>query len=549
MSAYALAAMASLLTVYVIVSMTTTGSPSSFLSKASSSSSSHVRSSFRESTRRHPDLHMDGKPYGESYNAIALDIWETLDCSTLLNHTEQVVNGGGDEQQERRRLQEERGLVDDLVRPNEQEHLQQVNPDRNTNIQKDAGNLLQDGAVDQRDFGMDDFVLNEGEWNYGITPTAAHLFCMAAASEPVPKFWMDQVHCPVLASNNDNIDNGINQVQLDLLQLWSKARGDMVEDLLLMTLSKGQEHTRMLLNHTLHLWAPPSDDGLEYMLNVMNNEEGGMLRGLSHNLGRGKLFVDVGSCLGVTSMSIAILYPHTKIVSVEAASPNWLLQQLNWKCNAPAILTGPDIKADEPTILLGGVGAEMGGMAKLLWRPQATTSTRSWTPATERLKTDVELLVKLRPWHSLLAEAEVQHMSVDVLNVDCEGCEYNLIPSLSDEEYNAISTVLGAVHWGYMPEHKLPSSKRGAQTHERLCKHEGFAKTVKECCAFPDLEVVSTTPGEVLVQDSKLWPPKPSTVKDVAGSLCENFESWAVEHHLYDIESDWGWFQITPMAT
>jgi hypothetical protein len=108
--------------------------------------------------------------------------------------------------------------------------------------------------------------------------------------------------------------------------------------------------------------------------------------------------------------------------------------------------------------------------------------------------------------------------------------------------------VLGSVHWGYMPEHKLPSSKRGAKTHERLCKHENFARTVKECCAFPDLEVISSVPGEVLVQDAKQWPPKSSTIRDVAGALCDNFNAWAKEHHLYDIDTDWGWFQISAMA-
>jgi hypothetical protein len=135
---------------------------------------------------------------------------------------------------------------------------------------------------------------------------------------------------------------------------------------------------------------------------------------------------------------------------------------------------------------------------------------------------------------------------------------------MSDEEFRSVETIMGTIHWGYIPHSKLPSSKRGRETHYRMCQHEAVARTVKECCAFPDLAVKSSVPGEALVladeEDSaprtegggggkrERFPPKEVTVRDVAGVLCNGFEEWKVQHHLDDVDSDWGWFRITSTA-
>jgi hypothetical protein len=187
-------------------------------------------------------------------------------------------------------------------------------------------------------------------------------------------------------------------------------------------------------------------------------------------------------------------------------------------------------------------------MAKMIWRSSSTTMTRAWTPGKDHKASDVELVVALRRWDSILKDANVERHHIDVLNVDCQGCEYNLIPSLSEEEYEAISTVMGNVHWGYIPPDKLPSKQRGMTTHQRLCKHENFARTAKECCAFSTLEVKSTVSGQALVQDGHEFPPKQATVADVAGVLCEGFDKWAVEKRLNEERDDLGWFELTSMA-
>lgn len=442
---------------------------------------------------RHPNL-LVKDPNAEAYNAVALDIIQTLNCHDLLKTSSFDLMMEAEYREGKRKLAEE--------------------------IQEEQ----QEFKAGDDDAGMGEFV----ETN------AMHLFCMAALSDTteIPEEVKSQIKCDATRTR-----------QQTLLDLWSTARGEMDEETLLLTLKVAVETERQFIGSTINLWAPAQDQGVDYMLSVLNNEQKnadhGGIYGLAESLGTNKLFVDVGSCLGLTAMAIARLYPGTKIVSIEPASPSWLLQEINWRCQ--------DV-SNPPTLLLAGVGSAGAHMAKFLWRPSSTTSTRSWTPASERDASDIELRVKLRTWHSLLAEAEIANSQIDVVNVDCQGCEYNLIPSLSDAEFEAFKTVMGSIHWGYIPVHKLPSSNRGKETHSRLCRHENFARSAKECCDFPDVNVLSSVPGEVLVAEEEIFPPKAITVKDVAGDLCIDFDKWVKEHHLHTIDNDWGWFQLTSVA-
>jgi len=177
----------------------------------------------------------------------------------------------------------------------------------------------------------------------------------------------------------------------------------------------------------------------------------------------------------------------------------------------------------------------------MMWRPTSTGATRAWTPHEEKTPQDIELIVRLRTLRSIFAEAaadediDADAPSSVVLNIDCEGCEYNIIPAMSDSEFDAFDTIVGTtgVHWGYIPEDKRPSSSRGSSTHERLCSHYDFARQCMECCAFPDLKV--RRPGH-------------QSVSSLNGDLCTNFEAWASEKGLFASNDDFGWTQLTSMA-
>jgi FkbM family methyltransferase len=514
-------------------------------------------------THPHPHLSMLSAPLEDRFNAIALNIIETLECAKLINATLNNGNtkdyGFGD--QRRRLLQDdERGESQQwrrrrLSNDADQQHgddggFLNQSPDGGKDEEEDAGRADDNPPRDDKrdseegDGGnnWDDLNMKEEDFNgggYEMHITAKHLFCVAALEHP-PKEITDNMQCDAEGSKRKA-----------LLELWSSAAAQMDQSLLLTVLGLAHEKpNQLLLQKTYHLWAPENDEGLTYMLATLNDENNadhGGLHGLHENLGPGKLFVDVGSCLGLTTLAVTQLYTGTKIVSIEPAQPNWLLQQLNLRCNLD------ETELRQAHVVLAGVGPnsenEDSLMGKVTWRPGATTSTRSWTPGAEHGVDDMDLTVKLRRLQSILAEANASQRPMDVLNVDCEGCEYNLIPSLSTEEFDAIATVMGNVHWGYIPTTKLPSSARGKTTHERLCQHENIARTVKECCAFPDLPVKSSVPGEVLQRDERLPPHDNSaTVSDVAGDLCDDFAQWALDHYLNDIKDDWGWFELTSQA-
>lgn len=498
---------------------------------------------------RRPHLKMESKSspmLSEAYNAIAQDILDTLDCEKLLNKTlgkvpdgmtddyiphdfKQEGEGGPSNNRLLRKLQEGERTddADDTLNRN------------NNNLStKEPG---QDPLTDDGYRGQYDDLTG---WNGYDEMTAMELFCLAASTSTVAadkvKRYQDRIRCDATGTRQEA-----------LLDLWTSARAKIQnEALLLKTLGLAVETTRSLGQHTLNLWAPRNDDGMNYIISQVGNQEesarlnGNNFYGLSHNLGPDHLYVDVGSCLGITTLAVILQYPKTKVVSIEPASPNWLMQEINLKCNLE--------DHQQPKVLLAGVGPHTKETmaAKLLWRPSAVTSTRAWTPREEKIDSeDEELFVELRPWKTILAEADIlSSRHIDVLHVDCEGCEYNLIPSLKDPDYESIDTVMGEIHWGYIPLHKLPSSKRGQITHDRLCQHENFARTAKECCGNLQLHVRSAVPGEVLIQDGT-DSMNPATVEDIIqDGMCADFDTWKEEHHFYDIENDFGWFEMTSTA-
>jgi FkbM family methyltransferase len=330
-------------------------------------------------------------------------------------------------------------------------------------------------------------------------------------------------------------------------QVWVLARAIMSTDTLhtLLSCSVKQDAT-LLKKHKVQLWAPKGDIGITTVLKELNSgnkvAEYGFESLPPGSLGPGKLYIDAGSNLGLVSLLVSLRYPETDVISIEAAAPTWLLQQLNLRLNLPL-----DGYFDRHIVSVqAGLGATDGEVFPMMWRPSSTTSTRGWTPKAEHNKdNDIELQVKLRSLRSILVEFNrPPDAIIDFLKIDCEGCEYNLIPSMTTEEFDAVRMGVGELHWGYIPDAKKPSSERARQTHERLCRFQNFASQAKECCAFPDLPVIDAhnhqelNGGVANTTDNSTGMP---TVKAIAGAMCHDFDSWVMRQRLLDIPDDKGW--------
>jgi hypothetical protein len=286
-----------------------------------------------------------------------------------------------------------------------------------------------------------------------------------------------------------------------LLTIWQMAR-DQIDNVDLLrralSLARSADYTLMAggtqRKHNVTLWAPPNDIGITTVLAELNNNGYGMTNlilptllssltdpapaaGSNITTPADVYFVDIGANLGIISLAVALetmslssssnnnhQQHRVQIITIEAAAPTWLYQLLNLRCN----LENDD--DDMVTSILAGLDDVGGQTLSMTWREHSTTSTRSWTPESERRDSDIELQVPTRTLRSILDALPPQRpYRVAVMKVDCEGtvlgsnavvvffscmtppkltqsffvrspfslsclgCEYNVIPALSEK--------------------------------------------------------------------------------------------------------------------
>ena len=102
--------------------------------------------------------------------------------------------------------------------------------------------------------------------NQGLKLTGRHLFCLAAEAITLPKSTSENTPDP---STHCDINSMV--IRDELLYLWSSARSQMPEDVILKTLRLVTEHKEHLRDNEVHLWYPDNDKGTEGMLNVLNS--------------------------------------------------------------------------------------------------------------------------------------------------------------------------------------------------------------------------------------------------------------------------------------
>ena len=223
--------------------------------------------------------------------------------------------------------------------------------------------------------------------------------------------------------------------------------------------------------HKLALFAPKDDIGLKTVISEQKKDE---YRLRQWNLKPEDLFVDVGSNLGVVSILAALQYPDIRILSIEASPPTWFYQQLNLLCNIPSHQTVKSICV--------GLG-KTDGTTKMMYRPSSTTSTRNWNPNSEyNPSEDIEFDIHISSLDTVLAETSNQY-PITMMKLDCEGCEYEFLPSLSGQ--TKIKDMVGEIHYGFMAQfNKEPSAEKIMAAHNRVCSYSYFKDTAKECCYF-----------------------------------------------------------------
>lgn len=264
-------------------------------------------------------------------------------------------------------------------------------------------------------------------------------------------------------------------------------------------------------------------------------------------LGVHKLFVDVGAQWGITSLSVLYHYPATKVICLESNKSHWLLLHINilWNVNH-------QIYDRNVLILPGGLGTHDGqSMSLQSWKPITSSTSLSSSSKVNNNKEDDDDKYKTKQQHqadqvheqdqdepeneqlvylwtlSTIRQLAYHHLYltqrnvhiIDLLKLDCEGCEYHIIPNLTQNEKQSIkSIVLGSeIHGHHLLlnnnnlNHNMnnnnnnntkkaltksstssltvPSIEIQNETHEFLCQYQAFA-TFVECCNYTQLVLV-----------------------------------------------------------
>jgi FkbM family methyltransferase len=162
---------------------------------------------------------------------------------------------------------------------------------------------------------------------------------------------------------------------------------------------------------------------------------------------------------------------------MEAMPFTWMYQQINLWMNLPAeyMMSGRLVSA------LAAIGGRDGERLTMQFRDDSLTSTRNWNPDIERSRTLCNVSVELVTLSALLRRTHLDKKIISWFKLDCEGCEYDLVPLMSDAAWDGIKSMSGELHFDDIAHWNpkfLPPKDKVAITHRRVCK---FMTKIREC--------------------------------------------------------------------
>lgn len=92
-----------------------------------------------------------------------------------------------------------------------------------------------------------------------------------------------------------------------------------------------------------------------------------------------------------------------------------------------------------------------------------------------------------------------------IMKVDCEGCEYAVIPALTEPEFLRIDDMIGEIHWGYIGEANRPTLAVAHTTHHRMCQFKNFVDLALECCMYADRPNLPAPTARGLCNANPAW--------------------------------------------
>ena len=164
------------------------------------------------------------------------------------------------------------------------------------------------------------------------------------------------------------------------------------------------------------------------------------------------LIVDVGANVGDFCISAAKLYPNAQVLCAEPAPETYFLLLWNLAENNVSRIDRRELgKMNRPGVIaIQGALGSANGMVNFTYNPKSSLGANvGGGPNTEASADWKHLKVRAYSLEKMLTKAKVT--AVDVLKLDCEGCEFTLIPSMSEQGCSFDPAKGSGVGWRVTP--------------------------------------------------------------------------------------------------
>jgi len=186
----------------------------------------------------------------------------------------------------------------------------------------------------------------------------------------------------------------------------------------------------------------------------------------------GSTVLDLGTNVGITAIVVAKMFPDVRVIGVEAVPYNFLAALKNVEINGVG---------DRVTILCAALASDTSKPVTMLYslgNPGSSTSSPEFRQRGSDLKSD-KRVVTVKP---ITVDEIVHHFgitSLQFVKLDCEGCEYDIVPHFSKKVRDMFKAALvfGETHCDRMTVD--PAIVR--ITHDIFTGYEQSGKGLPRC--------------------------------------------------------------------
>lgn len=179
----------------------------------------------------------------------------------------------------------------------------------------------------------------------------------------------------------------------------------------------------------------------------------------AHRVQEGGLILDVGGNVGVTAILLAKLNPTARVLTLEPLPPNRFYLELNLALNGLA----RDGRVD---VLAAAVSSRGGDSVSMSYNPEVPAASGRYWAASGLFRRSPGQVFQVRTTtiEAILKDAGAPR--IDLMKLDCEGCEYEVVPALTESVLDQTGYAVGDVHLHYA---HLFNPQTSRAVHAALC--------------------------------------------------------------------------------